>query len=223
MFSLEKNHADRLFSMERMARFYALASQDEAEAMRLYVGNIQLSGSLYPTLTLAEVTLRNAVHRQLARHFGTTEWYLQLGQTPVLADLQPRIDKAQAYILERQETLSADKLVAELTFGFWVKLFNRAYENVLWKQLRYAFPHLLKADRQLATVSVVLNDVRRLRNRVYHNEPICWQLPQLQRQHQRLVQLIGWLAPQLQPLVQELDHFPEILRQEQARRGANRP
>lgn len=210
---------DRLFSAERLARFYTVARQDVTEASLLYAGNIKLSESLYPSLAIAEVVLRNAVHRQLKSLYGTPDWYLYLRQDPALANLQPSIDKAQTYILDRQEVLTADKLVAELPFGFWVTLFNRAYEEVLWKRLRLTFAHLPKADRQRATVSMVLNDVRKLRNRVYHNEPICWQLAQLQQQHQKILQLIGWVEPQILPWLQQLDRFPTVLDLEQRRRA----
>jgi hypothetical protein len=216
---MEKSYMDRLFSAERLARFYAVARQDAIEASLLYAGNIKLSESLYPSLAIAEIVLRNAINRQLKFLFGTPDWYLYLSQDPVLADLQPSIDKAQTYILDRQEALTADKMVAELTFGFWVTLFNRAYEEVLWKQLRLTFAHLPKADRQRATVSVVLNDVRKLRNRVYHNEPICWRLAQLQQQHQKVLQLIGWVEPEALVWLQQLDRFSTVLDSEQRRRA----
>lgn len=122
-----------------------------------------------------------------------------IGQEPGLADLQPKIDKAIAYILARNEARSADKVVAELTFGFWTTIYNMAYENVLWKQLRRAFAHLSKQDRQRSTVSVVVNDIRRLRNRAYHNESICWRLNQLQGQHQKFYSLSLGLSPHCAP------------------------
>lgn len=211
---------ERLFSAGRLTRFYQMAGQDAAEAAALYAGNIQLSESLYPSLAVAEIVLRNAVHRQLSYLFATPDWYEQLGRRAGLADLQPALDKAQNYILDRREALSADKVVAELTFGFWVTLFNRTYEDVLWKQLRLTFAHLPKAERQRATVSVVLNAVRTLRNRVYHNEPICWRLPVLAQQHAQIRQLIGWIEPQLLPWLHAFDRFPAVIQTQQQRRAA---
>ena len=215
---MDKSYLERLFSAGRLARFYQAAYQDTTEAAALYAGNIQLSESLYPSLAVVEVALRNAIHRQLSYLYQTPDWYQQLGRQPGLQGLQTSLDKAQDYICERRETVSADKVVAELTFGFWATLFNRAYEQLLWKQLRLAFPHLPKPERQRATVSAVVNTVRVLRNRVYHNEPIGWQLPALQAQHQQILQLIGWLAPQLLQWLEPLDRFPQVLQAEQARR-----
>ena len=219
---MDKKYMERLFSAGRLARFYQVAGQDANEAGALYAGNIRLSESLYPSLAVAEVALRNALHRQLSYLYQTADWHQLLGQQLGLAALLPTLHKAQQQIMERREIVSADKMVAELNFGFWVTLFNRAYEDVLWKQLRLAFAHLPKNERQRPTVSVVLNAIRTLRNRVYHNEPVCWNLPELVKQHSQTMQLIGWVEPQLVEWLLPLDRFPAVLREEQDRRAAHR-
>ncbi|MGI4735875.1 MAG: Abi family protein [Janthinobacterium lividum] len=216
---MDKTHFERLFSTGRLARFYQAARQDTTEASALYAANIQLSESLYPCLAVAEVALRNALHRQLSYLCRSPDWYRLLpAYDRVLADLQPELDKAQKYIRARRETLSTDKIVAELTFGFWSSLFNRAYELVLWKQLRLAFPHLPKPDRQRATVSATINAVRQLRNRVYHHEPVAWRLPQLRQQYEQVCTLLGWLDPQLLTWLQPIDRFPAVWQAEYERR-----
>lgn len=217
---MDKTHFERLFSTGRLARFYQAARQDTTEASLLYAANIQLSESLYPCLAVAEVALRNALHRQLSYLCRSPDWYLLLpAHDRVLADFRPELDKAQKYIRDRRETLSTDKVVAELTFGFWSALFNRAYELVLWKQLRLAFPHLPKPDRQRATVSATINAVRQLRNRVYHHEPVAWRLPQLKQQYEQVCTLLGWLDPQLLTWLQLIDRFPAVWQAEYERRA----
>jgi hypothetical protein len=218
---MDKTHFERLFSTGRLARFYQAARQDAAEASALYAANIQLSESLYPCLAVVEVALRNALHRQLTYLCHSPDWYRQLSRHDrALADLQPELDRTEKYIRDRRETISADKVVAELTFGFWSSLFNRAYELVLWKQLRLAFPHLPKPDRQRATVSSTINAVRHFRNRVYHHEPVSWQLPQLWQQYEQVCALLGWLDPQLLTWLQPIDRFPTVWQAEQERRRA---
>lgn len=66
---MDKKYMDRLFSAGRLARFYEVARHDTDEAAALYAGNIQLSESLYSSLAVAEVTLRNTIHRQLTYLF----------------------------------------------------------------------------------------------------------------------------------------------------------
>lgn len=55
-------------------------------------------------------------------------------------------------------------------------LLNNEYERVLWKDLRRAFPFMPKERRQRKNVSAPLNRFRAFRNRVFHNESICWNL-----------------------------------------------
>jgi Abi-like protein len=217
---MNKTLFERLFSAGRLARFYQAARQDSGEAAALYAANIQLSESLYPSLAIAEVALRNALHRQLTYLCSSPDWYRHLAaHDRALAGLQPELDKAQKYIRDRHETISADKVVAEFTFGFWSSLFNRGYELALWKQLRLAFPHLPKPNRQRATVSATINAVRQLRNRVYHHEPVAWQLPQLWQHYEQVGTLISWLDPQLITWLQPIDRFPAVWQAERERRA----
>jgi len=67
------------------------------------------------------------------------------------------------------------------------------------KLLRRAFAHLPKQDRQRSIILLVVNDIRRMRNRVYQNEPIRWRLNQLQRQHQKFYSLSLGLSPNCAP------------------------
>jgi hypothetical protein len=61
------------------------------------------------------------------------------------------------------------KLVAELPFGFWWSLLADEYNRLLWQPaLRHAFDGTVRRRRLHAE----LDEVRRLRNRIAHHEPI---------------------------------------------------
>jgi hypothetical protein len=53
----------------------------------------------------------------------------------------------------------------------------------------------------------------KLRNRVYHNEPICWNLKLLEQQHQKILKTIHWLDNDLALQVTKLDTFPGTIAQ----------
>jgi len=63
------------------------------------------------------------------------------------------------------------KLIAELSFGFWTSLFGRKYEEVWRHCLRKIFKDcngkLVRKD-----IFPRLNEIRELRNRIAHHEPI---------------------------------------------------
>ncbi|MFD2420984.1 hypothetical protein [Amycolatopsis pigmentata] len=52
-------------SEARFAPYLAECGDDRATAWRLYVWNIAISMAFYPLLHFPEITLRNALHREL--------------------------------------------------------------------------------------------------------------------------------------------------------------
>jgi hypothetical protein len=104
-------------------------------------------------------------------------------------------------------------VVAELTFGFWVRLFNTEFELILWKDLRRAFPFMPKYLRKRKHISAPLNNFRNFRNRVFHNEPICWNFDKLQQIHDEIVEVLGWINKDLPLWIASFDRFDQVLQQ----------
>jgi hypothetical protein len=194
-----------------MSKYFAAHPKDDAKAIHLYNCNIEISESFYPLLSMLEVSLRNSVNRELKTKFGTEDWYSHFPNTPGLVKLMKYITQAQNHITGRHELVTSSKVVAELTLGFWVQLFNSEFELILWKDLRRSFPYLEKANRKRHKVSAPLNNFRNFRNRIFHNEPICWNMTHLQNIHQELYTLMGWLNKDLPSWAQQLDRFPVTL------------
>ena len=53
-----------------------------------------------------------------------------------------------------------------------------------------------------------MEEVRALRNRVFHHEPV-WHYQDLQRRHGLIIETIGWINPAMRRFVEMLDRFPE--------------
>jgi hypothetical protein len=121
-----------------------IAAGDSAQALRLYMWNTALSESLYGPIQGLEVTLRNKIHRRFTDQFGA-RWYddarvgLQYAQ-------RDQVLRAKLSLQHQGKPLDPSRLIAELSFGFWVGLFGRRYETHLWR------PHL----RQLFTTALLL-------------------------------------------------------------------
>ncbi len=58
---------EKVFSTERMRRYYAAHPTDDAMAITHYQSNIELSSSFYACLSVFEVALRNSLNRELIR------------------------------------------------------------------------------------------------------------------------------------------------------------
>ena len=202
-----KSFFEESFSAARMRPYFDRYPGNETKAIRHYEQNIRLAESLSPPLSVFEVTLRNSIIRELERMTGTKEWYIYFKWHPNLKSLYKYVITANNHILARGEIVTADKINGELTMGFWVSLFNAEYERFLWKDLRRAFPRLPKQKRQRKNVSAPLNVIRTLRNRVFHNESISWNLDRLTDLHDIIVEVIGWMNPNLPLWMRRVDRY----------------
>lgn len=177
-------------SPARLRRYLAFAQGDTAQALRLYMWNTALSEALYGPLQGLEITLRNKIHQRLSAVFGAC-WYDTPGCGMRHAQ-QEHIDRAKQALGFQRKPLEQDRVVAELSFGFWVGLFGPKYETHLWR------PHLRKlfvnspAPFLRKRAHAALDEVRLLRNRVAHHEPILHL--RLAEEHRLIVDSIGWLC-----------------------------
>ena len=163
---------DKSFFEKVFSRYFNLYPNDEARAILHYQCNLELAEAFYTSLSVFEVTLRNALSRELQTMTGRDDWYVVFANTPGLSRLNCYVTQASKQITGRHESITSSRVIAELTLGFWVSLLNSEYERLLWKDLRRAFPFMPKKDRQRKNVSAPLNTFRTFRNRVFHNESI---------------------------------------------------
>ncbi len=207
----DKAFFEKVFSEARMRPYFDHYPGNEKKAIKHYENNIRLAESLEPSLSVFEVTLRNALICELERMTGCKEWFFSFQDHPALKSLYKYIATAKNHIAARSEIVTTDKINGELTMGFWVSLFNAEYEKVLWKSLRRAFPNLPKSQRQRKIVSAPLNAIRALRNRVFHNEAISWNLSTLASLHLLILEVISWMNPHLPVWVQRIDRFEKVV------------
>lgn len=200
---MNRQFYEKVFSTQRMLKYFRLHPESEEKAITHYHANIELSESFYPILSVFEVALRNSLNRELIEYFGTTEWYLKMESTLGLRSLKNDINLAKKQILNRNELINPDKMIAELTLGFWVRMLNAEYEKVLWKPLRRAFPYIEKSERQRRNVSAPINKIRNFRNRIFHHEPISWKLEELTKMHNDILMVMGWLNKDLPTIAQK--------------------
>ena len=194
-----------------MERYFKLYPNNEMLAITHYGCNLQLSEALYIPLSVFEVTLRNALCRELKKMTGREDWYAVFQTTHQLSNLNRYISQAAKQISGRHEEVTPSKIVAELTLGFWVSLLNSEYERILWKDLRRAFPYIPKTQRQRKFISAPLNRFRALRNRVFHNESICWNLNHVISLHNELITVLGWMNKDVPSWLLIYDRVPRVI------------
>ena len=181
---------------------------DDASTLARYLLNMALCESLYSPMQFAEIALRNAMHASLTTRAGTDTWYNTLTlphwQSKQVADAKDHLNRAG-------KSLSSGRVVAELTFGFWVGFFTKPHmtSGVAYHIAKTAFANAPKSERSVDALRPKWQKVRDLRNRVFHHERVLhWQ--DLDTQHDKMLQLIGWMNPELEQLARMLDRFTQV-------------
>jgi hypothetical protein len=190
----ELKDIERVVSRERLRRYLAATSHDLDRAIFLYEQNVALSEMTFGLLHGLEVAVRNSMHDRLSLYFKTPRWF-QLAQFSSYSR-----DKIAAAIRDAGgQSASPGKVVAELTLGFWADLTAQRYHWLLWQPcLSGAFPYVKLAR---PVIHRRIEDIRWLRNRVAHHEPILTSKRKLFAGHQRTISLQqlaecgDWISP----------------------------
>ena len=184
---------------------------DEITTFSRYLLNMALCESLYSPLQFAEIALRNAIHAQLTNRYGGENWYERIPSGDLLEWQSKQILNAKGRLRRNKKDITPGAMVAELHFGFWTGFFNKLHART---GLGYAltakvFSAAPKRERALSKMDSRWQDVRRLRNRVFHHERILhWKT--LAQQHLELLELIQWISPELEEAAVALDRFSTI-------------
>jgi hypothetical protein len=199
---------EKALAVERLDAF----RQDGASQLTTlsrYLWNMALCEALYSPLQMAEVALRNSIHSCFSEQFSTEDWYTTSGL--LLSWQEKLVDEAIETLKERGVPISAEMVISELHFGFWTGFFNKAHEKngVAHSLIKPVFKYAPKYERVVGPLSERWNEVRNLRNRIFHHERIVhWS--DLVQQHARLIEVIGWINPELHEMAEALDRFTMI-------------
>lgn len=174
-----------------------------------YFWNIDLAEALVPCFHGVELALRNSIHREFTKAYGTDMWFYQpeVLDSGGLEKLSDALRKAAA-----RPPLTSGKLVAAFTFGFWVSLLSSRYEKQYWQpdgfsRLKAVFPDAPGVGRH--HIAKRFNEILDLRNRVFHFERV-WHRPTLETEHANIHEVIGWISPTLHQAIHAVDDFPAI-------------
>jgi hypothetical protein len=186
-------------------------SADPKITLARYMLNMALCESMYPALQSCEIALRNAIHRHLTQLMGREAWY----DAPAFALTgwaQDEVQKVKSKIEKLRKPITAGRVVSELQFGFWTSLFEAHYEQhtqFLPKGIKAVFPHLPKSLHKRKDRKSDLEQIRGLRNRVFHHERVVhWR--DLDAQHQLILNVIGWISPELQQVTASMARFQSV-------------
>lgn len=195
-------------STDRLKSYEILCpNKMDGDIIGAYHWNLLISRTLYPFIHSIEIALRNSIHQAASQKFGTEFWF----ETVVIDGRSKSIlEDTKNDLYRRFEQVSASDIIAGLTFGFWTNLLKqKTYTdqfnpNRLWPDLiPSVFPHYARGHDDRKNISKRLEEIRLIRNRLFHHEPI-WKFKNTQSSQDCIVELrrkfndifkaIGWMS-----------------------------
>jgi hypothetical protein len=203
-------------SSTRLEAYRRLPSDKNVDLLSTYLWNIALSEALYPVLHNFEISLRNSFHQAISRSFY--ENWLYKMDSKILHTQEVRvINSAIESLGKKGQTSSTGNLISELNLGFWVSLSYSRYEGKdklypkLFKDKEF-LPHLPTSRRTRKTLSGQFTSIRKLRNQIFHHDPV-WNESNLKRQYNQTLEAIQWISPILYETTKNLSRFPDVYAQ----------
>ena len=184
-----------------------------------YIYNIKLSETFYPALSLLEVALRNRICNAIEKLICKNWLIAELEKQNILTDKEyQRLKEAENKIKKANKKVTNDRLISELTFGFWIHLCTKSYKPKLWDKRGFfeeVFPNYTN-NGNLRNISPIQNDllnILRLRNRIFHHEIIIKSNKQPVDYYQSIINMLHLLSSETLELLNIISRFEEISKQ----------
>jgi len=189
----ELNEIPHILSEPRFATYLRHCKNNKSDALALYKWNLQVSSAFITPLHLLEISTRNAVVEAL-NSVHSQNWPWNNGFIRSLTDPVNGYSPKQDLKLVSQREPTVGKVVAELKFIFWERMFTSRFDERLWKNnIKNIFPNTPQHLQTHEIRSQIYHDIftiRKLRNRIAHHEPIFSRT--LDDDLNKMLRLIRW-------------------------------
>jgi hypothetical protein len=205
---------ETVLSAPRFATYLREADGDRQLAMDLYLWNTEVSCAFFLEIQFCELAIRNAAVEALEIEFGDN-WHLSKG----FAHTLPTLRKGRGYqpktdlITCAEKLATSGKVVAELKLAFWQHLFVVGQDRRLWMpHFHEIFPEYdkqLSIQQARASIHEDIRQIRFLRNRIAHHEPIFKR--NLLEDQIRLKRVISWRRTSIAIWIESYEKVTELL------------
>ena len=196
----ELNQYEAMLSKERLTSYIRDDNDCINDVIERYKNNIRISQALYPELSILEVTLRNAINTMLCSYISQTWLEDEIKQQNILFDYDYDILIKVYNDLQKEypnKVFTTGQIIAKLNFGFWTNLCSKRYNTKFWtkkgcfKGVFINYPQ--SQQHQIHTLSIKLRSIRKLRNRIFHYEPIFKKPTALLSMYNMILEVLSYL------------------------------
>ena len=208
----------KLYSNARVSRFVKAANGDRRKAQKMYYANARVAQSFQPLLSFFEVILRNQLHYALAAHFNDVQWLInqktgfmsdpslthtvkKTGKVMVNDFLKKEVERSERTLIGKKRNVTAGRVIAELNLGFWNSLYE-THHYALLKGVPCKIFKSLPTGYGRKEVNNAIQEIRTLRNRVSHNEPLCfsnkaYDMTYAKEMYGKINDFLSWINPDM--------------------------
>ena len=212
------DYKNELIEIITPVRLGAYGNDNNEVLLEKYIYNLKLSEAFYPALSLLEITLRNRICNAIEKVI-CKEWLIQeLSKQNLLADKEyQKLLESQNKIKKSGKKVTNDRLISEMTLGFWIHLCTKSYKPKLWDKRGFfelVFPNYA-TNGELRKIAPIQNDlltILRLRNRIFHHEIINGNKTPKQ-QYQLVLNMLHLLSSGMETLLETISRFDIIEKQ----------
>ena len=228
----------RLYSNSRVSKYYRATNCNINKAVMLYFANLKIAQAFHPLLSSFEVILRNQLHYALARHFSDGNWIINQKTgfmvDPSLTYINKRskkrvtndyilkeVQKAEKKITDRGVKVTTGRVIAEQTLGFWNSFYEKHHYALLAGVPCRIFKKLPSGYGR-RNINDIIVRVRELRNRINHNEPICFvnrkcDFTYVKDMYKEISDFLTWIDPEIMPSLKEVDRVLQVINKEESK------
>ena len=213
------NFQQELIDTITPVRLKAYGDESNDILLEKYIYNLKVSESLYPALSLLEVTLRNKICYAIETLI-CKDWLInELNHQNLLFDKEYKKLIETADKIEKDgKKVTNDRLISELTFGFWIHLCTKSYKPKFWDKkgfIELVFPNYTVSSnlRNISLIQKDLRDVLKLRNRISHQEIIINGNRTPEEYYKLIQMLLNTLSAGMYALLENISRFNAITKQ----------
>lgn len=226
------NKFRQYFSAPRVGRYMQACGNSKVRAKKLYEANLKIIQAFHPMIGVLEVVLRNRLNDILAAYFTDPDWIInqkagfmvassltyvhrRTGTTRHNRYLKSEVERAEKRMRKAGVTITSGKVISEQTLGFWTDLFEVHHYKILKGRPIKIFAGLPPGYGR-KEVCDELNIIRIFRNRINHNEPVCFNgntidFTKAQEVHQSVLNILSWIDPELVTYISSFDKVNRVI------------
>ncbi len=140
-----------------------------------------------------------------------------VGDSKVNDFIKREVEKAENRILKTNSKITSGKIIAEQSLGFWTDFFEVHNYKLLKGKPIQIFKYLPSGYGR-KEVNELLNNIRRFRNRINHNEPICFKEDNIDFSntilvYNSIIKILSWINPDIISFISDIDTVIKNIKQ----------